>query len=101
MHLSENTSLAPQGICGHTRCRSSITGSPYKCEPGKPRFLYGWWHGFQSEQRSEPSAVVGVQEDKVPQVSWHNFRYTYSTWANPSGESIKALQAQLGHTDLG
>jgi len=26
-------------------------------------------------------------------------RCTYSTWANPSGESIKALQAQLGHTD--
>jgi integrase len=32
-------------------------------------------------------------------VSWHNFRYTYSTWADPTGESIKALQAQLGHTD--
>jgi integrase len=38
--------------------------------------------------------VVGI-----PRVSWHNFRYTYSTWANPTGESIKALQAQLGHTD--
>jgi integrase len=35
----------------------------------------------------------------IPGVSWHNFRYTYSTWADPSGESIKALQAQLGHTD--
>jgi integrase len=35
----------------------------------------------------------------IPRVSWHNFRYTYSTWANPTGESIKALQAQLGHTD--
>jgi integrase len=35
----------------------------------------------------------------LPRVSWHNFRYTYSTWANPTGESIKALQAQLGHTD--
>jgi integrase len=35
----------------------------------------------------------------IPRVSWHNFRYTYSTWADPSGESIKALQAQLGHTD--
>lgn len=35
----------------------------------------------------------------LPHVSWHNFRYTYSTWANPTGESIKALQAQLGHTD--
>ncbi len=35
----------------------------------------------------------------IPHVSWHNFRYTYATWANPTGESIKALQAQLGHTD--
>lgn len=35
----------------------------------------------------------------IPTVGWHNFRYTYSTWANPTGESIKALQAQLGHTD--
>lgn len=35
----------------------------------------------------------------IPLVGWHTFRYTYSTWANPTGESIKALQAQLGHTD--
>ena len=35
----------------------------------------------------------------IARVGWHAFRYTYSTWANPTGESIKALQAQLGHTD--
>ncbi len=35
----------------------------------------------------------------IPLVGWHTFRYTYSTWANPTSESIKALQAQLGHTD--
>jgi integrase len=35
----------------------------------------------------------------LPRVGWHNFRYTYATWADPTGESIKALQAQLGHTD--
>jgi integrase len=35
----------------------------------------------------------------IPRVSWHNFRYTYPTWANPTGESIKALQSQLGHTN--
>jgi integrase len=35
----------------------------------------------------------------VPMIGWHNFRYTYSTWAEPTGESIKALQSQLGHTD--
>jgi integrase len=36
---------------------------------------------------------------KLPRVSWHSFRYTYTTWADASGESIKAIQAQLGHTD--
>lgn len=35
----------------------------------------------------------------IPRVGWHNFRYTYATWAEATGESIKALQAQLGHTD--
>jgi len=35
----------------------------------------------------------------IPAVGWHDFRYTYATWADPTGESIKALQAQLGHTD--
>jgi integrase len=39
------------------------------------------------------------KEAGIPHVSWHNFRYTFSTWANPTGESIKALQSQLGHTD--
>lgn len=36
---------------------------------------------------------------RIAHVSWHSFRYTYSTWADPTGESIKALQAQLGHVD--
>ena len=35
----------------------------------------------------------------IPHIGWRNFRYTYSTWAEPTGESLKALQAQLGHTD--
>jgi len=35
----------------------------------------------------------------IPRIGWHSFRYTYATWANPTGESIKALQSQLGHTD--
>ncbi|HEV2421119.1 MAG TPA: site-specific integrase [Candidatus Acidoferrales bacterium] len=35
----------------------------------------------------------------IPRVGWHSFRYTYTTWANPTRESIKALQNQLGHTD--
>ena len=32
-------------------------------------------------------------------ISWHVFRYTYTTWADATGESIKAVQAQLGHND--
>lgn len=35
----------------------------------------------------------------ITHVSWHDFRRTYATWANATGDSIKALQAQLGHTD--
>ena len=35
----------------------------------------------------------------IARLSWHNFRYTYSTWTNPTGESIKAPQAQLGHAN--
>ena len=35
----------------------------------------------------------------IGRVTWHHFHYTYSTWTEPTGESIKALQAQLGHTD--
>lgn len=58
--------------------------------------------------RGAPLHVANVQsrvlnpaceQAGIPHVSWHNFRYTYATWANPTNESIKALQAQLGHTD--
>jgi len=35
----------------------------------------------------------------IPAVGCHDFRYTYATWADPTGESIKTLQTQLGHTD--
>lgn len=35
----------------------------------------------------------------IPRVGFHVFRYTFATWAEPTGESIKALQAQMGHTD--
>ena len=43
--------------------------------------------------------VSTCKRAKIRQVSWHNFRYTYSTWTNPSGESIKTLQTQLGDAD--
>jgi len=43
--------------------------------------------------------VPACKRAGIPVVGWHTFRYTYSTWADPSGESIKALQNQLGHMD--
>ena len=43
--------------------------------------------------------LPACERGKIPRVGWHNFRYTYATWADPTGESIKALQLQLGHTD--
>ncbi len=43
--------------------------------------------------------IAACKRAGIPTVGWHTFRYTYSTWANPSGESIKALQNQLGHVD--
>lgn len=43
--------------------------------------------------------IAACKRAGIPTVGWHTFRYTYSTWADPSGESIKALQNQLGHVD--
>lgn len=43
--------------------------------------------------------IAACKRAGIPTVGWHTFRYTYSTRANPSGESIKALQNQLGHVD--
>jgi hypothetical protein len=43
--------------------------------------------------------IPACKRAAIPVVGWHTFRYTYSTWADPSGESIKALQNQLGHVD--
>ena len=35
----------------------------------------------------------------IPPIGWHDLRRTFATWSNPTGESLKALQPQLGHTD--
>jgi integrase len=34
-------------------------------------------------------------------VSWHSFRHTHATLLTEVGESIKATQSLLGHSDLG
>jgi integrase len=61
-----------------------------------------------STERGTPMNPANVQSRmfdpacdraEIGRVSWHHVRYTYSTWAEPAGESIKALQAQLGHRD--
>ena len=35
----------------------------------------------------------------VPLIGWHDMRRTFATWSSPTGESLKALQTQLGHTN--
>ena len=35
----------------------------------------------------------------IPLIGWHDMRQTFATWSNPTGESLKALQTQLGHTN--
>src|SRR5436309_13833593 len=87
---SENTSLAPQSFCGYTRYRGFDADSSHRRQLVKPRFLYGSWHGSQSEQRSEPSAGVGVQESKdssgvVAQFSLHVFHLGKSVWREHQG----------------
>src|SRR5205807_8085173 len=35
----------------------------------------------------------------IPLIGWHDMRRTFATWSNPTGESLKALQTQMEHTD--
>ena len=63
--------------------------------------LGGW---AKSNRRTGPDQSTEIIHPACKRVglrpvSWHVFRYTYSTWADPTGESLKALQAQLGHTN--
>jgi integrase len=43
--------------------------------------------------------IPACQRAGVPLVGWHDMRRTFATWSNPTGESLKALQTQLGHTN--
>jgi integrase len=36
----------------------------------------------------------------LPRVSWHSFRHASGTWIGEVGESVKTVQAILGHSDL-
>jgi integrase len=36
----------------------------------------------------------------LPRISWHSFRHAHGTWIGEVGESVKTVQAILGHSDL-
>lgn len=36
----------------------------------------------------------------LPRISWHSFRHANGTWIGEVGESVKTVQAILGHSDL-
>jgi integrase len=36
----------------------------------------------------------------LPRISWHSFRHASGTWIGEVGESVKTVQAILGHSDL-
>ncbi len=64
-------------------------------------FVFAGENGKPLQQSNVLKRVLNPACERagLPHVGWHVFRYTYSTWAEPTGESIKALQSQLGHTD--
>src|SRR5712692_6462693 len=96
---SENASLAPQGIVDMPAIEALLRVRPTGANPENLVFCTDRGTALNPNNVRNRVLVSACKRAKIPQVSWHNFRYTYATWADPSGESIKALQAQLGHTD--
>jgi integrase len=43
--------------------------------------------------------IPACQRAAIPLIGWHDMRRTFATWSNPTVESLKALQTQLGHTN--
>jgi integrase len=43
--------------------------------------------------------IPACRRADIPLIGWHDMRRTFATWSNPTGESLKALQTQLGHTN--
>lgn len=72
---------------------------PVTCNPDD--FVFHSERGTPLNPENVRNRVLHPACDRagIPRIGWHTFRYTYATWANPTGESIKALQGQLGHTD--
>jgi excisionase family DNA binding protein len=58
--------------------------------------------GAPLNQKNLYHRVLGPACDRIqqPRVSWDSFRHTHATLLTEVGESIKTVQAQLGHSDL-
>jgi integrase len=58
--------------------------------------------GAPLSQKNLYNRVLGPACDRIqqPRVSWDSFRHTHATLLTEVGESIKTVQAQLGHSDL-
>ncbi len=72
---------------------------PAECQPDDLVFHSERGTPLNPENIRNRVLAPACERAGVPRIGWHNLRYTYATWADPSGESVKALQAQLGHTD--
>ncbi|MGC1107575.1 MAG: site-specific integrase [Candidatus Acidiferrales bacterium] len=72
---------------------------PETCDPNGYVFSSGRGTALNPENVRSRVLYPACERAGIPRVGWHSFRYTYTTWGNATGENIKALQNQLGHTD--
>jgi integrase len=72
---------------------------PETCDPNGYVFSSGRGTALSPENVRSRVLYPACERAAIPRVGWHSFRYTYATWGNATGENIKALQNQLGHTD--
>jgi integrase len=65
--------------------------------------VFGTSTGTPLNQKNLYNRVLAPACDRInqPRVSWHSFRHTHATLLTEVGESIKTVQALLGHSDLG
>lgn len=72
---------------------------PKGCDPSGYVFSSGRGTALNPENVRSRVLYPACERAGISRVGWHSFRYTYATWGNATGENIKALQNQLGHTD--